>query len=89
MTRNWGNQNSSPALKTKLGSDQTNVAEKLNTFYINFAEIIGINANVQNGETHKYTRLGLNQNFDFTSVPDTDIKKCIKKQPRLKQIYKS
>ena len=67
-----------------LISDQTKVAEKLNTFYINIAENIGINSNIKNDETHPSVQkicahLGLNENFDFTPISDSDIKKCMKK----------
>ena len=35
-----------------LISDQDKVVENLNTFYINIAQNIGINATTQNDETH-------------------------------------
>ena len=68
----------------KLISEQLKVAERLNTFYINIAENIGINSNVQNDETHPsvqkiHANLGLNENFEFNPVTNSAFKKCKKK----------
>ena len=67
----------------KLVSEQSKIAERLNTFYINIAENIRINSNVQNDVTHPSVQkirayLGLNENFDFTHVTDSAIKKYIR-----------
>ena len=63
----------------KLVSEQSKVAERLNTFYINIAENIGINSNVQKDVTHPsvqkiHAHLGLNENFDFTPITDSATK---------------
>ena len=68
----------------KLISDQAKVAEKLNTFYINIAENIGINTNAPNDENHPSVQkiqenMESNNIFDFTPVSESDILKCIKK----------
>ena len=68
----------------KLISDQAKVAEKLNTFYINIAENIGINTNAPNDKNHPSVQkiqanMESNNIFDFTPVSESDIQKCIKK----------
>ena len=47
-----------------LISDQNKVVENLNTFYINIAQNIGINAKTQNDETHPSIQK-INPNMDF------------------------
>ena len=67
-----------------LISEQGKVVEKLNTFYINIAQNIGINANKQNDETHPSVQKiksihGQINEFQFKPVTEGEIKKCIKK----------
>ena len=78
----------------KLISDQSKVAEKQNTLYLNIAENIGIKVNIQNDENHPsvqkvQSKLGLDVNFEFRPVTDEDITKCIKKKTRFQNIHRS
>ena len=67
----------------KLISDQNIVSEKMNDFYVNIAQNIGINSALKVNDEHpsikKIKEQNLNKNFEFSAITEKQVSTCIKK----------
>ena len=67
----------------KLVSDQNIVSEKMNDFYVNIAQNIGIYSTLKVNDEHpsikKIKEQNLNKNFEFSSITEKQVSTCIKK----------
>ena len=83
LLNNWVFPNIILKEDEKLISDQNIVSEKMNDFYVNIAQKIGINNTLKVKDEHprikKIKEHNLNKNFEFSAITEKQVSTCIKK----------